>query len=47
MRFNTDRRDALFGIGAGLVVSGLAQAGTANAATGPTLPVKSWCALTP
>jgi hypothetical protein len=37
MRFNTDRRDALIGIGAGLVVSGLAQAGTANAATGPSL----------
>ena len=37
MKFNTDRRDALIGLGAGLVVSGLAQGGAANAAAEPIL----------
>jgi hypothetical protein len=37
MKINTDRRGALFSLGAGLVVSGLAQGGLANAATEPTL----------
>jgi hypothetical protein len=36
MKFDTDRRGALFGLGAGLMLSGLTQ-GAANAATGPTL----------
>jgi len=36
MKFNTDRRDALIGLGAGLVVSGMVQ-GVANAAAEPTL----------
>ena len=35
MEFNTDRRGALMGLGAGLVLSGLTQ--TANAAVGPSL----------
>ncbi len=37
MEFNTARRDALIGIGTGLVISGLAQTGAANAATEPSL----------
>jgi hypothetical protein len=37
MSFNTDRRGALIRIGTGLVVSGLAQANGANAATEATL----------
>jgi hypothetical protein len=37
MKFNTARRDALIGLGVGLVVSGLTQGGAANAAPAPTL----------
>ena len=37
MKFNTDRRSALIGLGGGLVLSGLTQSGAANAATGPAL----------
>jgi hypothetical protein len=37
MKFNSDRRDALVGLGAGLMVSGLAQTGTADAAAEATL----------
>jgi hypothetical protein len=37
MRFNTDRRGALIGIGTGLVVSGLAHGNAAQAATEETL----------
>ena len=36
MNFDTDRRGALFGLGAGLMLSGLKQ-NAAHAATGPTL----------
>jgi hypothetical protein len=36
MKFDTDRRGALFGLGAGLMLSGLTQ-NAAQAATGPTL----------
>jgi intracellular sulfur oxidation DsrE/DsrF family protein len=35
--FNTNRRGALVGLGAGLVLSGLTQTGAANAAAGPSL----------
>jgi hypothetical protein len=37
MESRTDRRAALMGLGAGLVLSGLTQTGTANAAVGPSL----------
>src|SRR5215470_1711494 len=37
MKFETDRRGALMGLGAGLVLSGLTQTGTVNAASGPSL----------
>jgi hypothetical protein len=37
MKFDTDRRGALIGLGTGLMLSGLTQNGAANAATGPTL----------
>ena len=37
MEFNADRRGALMGLGAGLVLSGLTQTGNANAAIGPSL----------
>jgi hypothetical protein len=36
MKFDTDRRSALFGLGTGLMLSGLRQ-NAAHAATGPTL----------
>jgi hypothetical protein len=34
MKFDTDRRGALIGLGTGLVLSGLTQGGAANAAAG-------------
>jgi hypothetical protein len=37
MKFDTDRRGALIGLGTGLVLTGLTQGGAANAAAGPTL----------
>ena len=37
MESRTDRRAALMGLGAGLVLSGLTQTDTANAAAGPSL----------
>jgi hypothetical protein len=37
MKFDTDRRGALIGLGTGLVLSGLTQGGAANAAAGPAL----------
>jgi hypothetical protein len=37
MESRTDRRVALIGLGAGLVLSGLTQTGAANAAAGPSL----------
>jgi hypothetical protein len=37
MKFVTDRRDALIGLGAGLIISSLAECGSPNAATEATL----------
>jgi hypothetical protein len=37
MDFKTDRREAILGLGAGLMISGLAPSSAAKAATGPTL----------
>ena len=37
MTLDTDRRGVLMSLGAGLVISGLTQTGSADAATGPSL----------
>ena len=41
MEFNTDRRGALMGLGAGLVLSGLTQTGAANAVAGPRITTQA------